>query len=138
MPSLARFLANIRPHFDQLRSDAHAVVCMDKSLFAITNNFGKAGSQFHKLRRSVKGHDGLGLYSYNVYGAQLRPLPNIPRIWRTWRIFKYTPIYQDSYIRPKFAQYTKCIMRSVYIRLLRDDMPTLNAPCSCASTDTVH
>ena len=40
--SLARFLANIRPHFEQLRSDAHAVVCMDKSMFAITANFGKA------------------------------------------------------------------------------------------------
>ena len=55
MPSLARFLANIRPHFDQLRFDAHAVVCMDKSLFAVTAKFGKAGSQFHKLRRSEMG-----------------------------------------------------------------------------------
>ena len=53
MLSLVQFLANIRPHFDQLRSDARAVVCMDKSRLAIKAKFGKAVSQFHKLRHSV-------------------------------------------------------------------------------------
>ena len=95
MPSLARFLANIRPHFDQLRSDAHAVVCMDKSLFAITADFGKACSQF----------------------------PNIPRIWRIWRMSQYTPTNQGSYIRPIYTKYTKCIWRIVDIRLRGVAMP---------------
>ena len=90
---------------------------MDKSMFAITGNFGKAWLK-------TVTNDELGLYSYDVYGAQLGPIPNIPRIWRIWRISQYTPTYQGSYIRPIYTKYTKCIWRIVYIRLRGVAMPT--------------
>ena len=32
-------------------------------------------------------------------------------IWSTWRLSQYTSTYQAAYIRTKFNQYTKCIMR---------------------------
>ena len=41
MLSLARFLANIRSHFDKLRSKAHVVVCTVKCLVALDAKFAR-------------------------------------------------------------------------------------------------
>ena len=109
MTSLARFLANIRPHFDQLRSDAHAVVCMNKRLFAVTANFGKAGSQFHKLRRSEMGTTMGWAYIVTMFKA-----PNVGH-FRIYLVYGLHGVYPNirRLIRVRIFGQNSPIIRSV-------------------------
>ena len=54
-PISESFLGNIKPHFDQLRSVAQAVVCIDKTSVAMAANLGKSRSQFQELHHLMMG-----------------------------------------------------------------------------------